>query len=55
MNHPRWLQDTRGREHESRWSRYGMLQHNHPWADTLRPSTCAGCRHIVVKEVRLWK
>lgn len=55
MTSPRWLQDARAREHEARWRRYGMLQHNHSWADTLRPSTCGACKVIAVKEVGLWK
>lgn len=54
MNHPRWIQDSRGREHAEQWRRYGMLQHNHQWADTLRPTDCGTCRTITAKGVRLW-
>lgn len=55
MTPPRWFQDARGREHDARWSRYGMLQHSHPWTDSLSPGQCAACREVVIKEVRLWR
>lgn len=40
-------------ELDARWARWARLKHSHSW-DWVLLSTCAACRALMLKEVRLW-